>query len=117
MVGSLRRSLAQLFDDEVHQQAVGPLAVHELGAAQDSDRPEPYGRVGLDRSIVRRVRVDREAVVAALVGEPANHRAQRVPTETLALEALGEADVEADRAILRLGLLDEAEPARELAIR
>src|ERR687898_2627011 len=106
----------ELLDQKVHHQAVGPLAVDKLRAACDSDGLETHCRVGLDRALVAGVRVDREAVVAALRCEPADRRAQRVRAEAAALDPLGHRDVEGHRAVLRLGLLHEAEPADQLAV-
>src|ERR671911_2111569 len=54
--------------------------------------------------------------VAACRCEPADRRAQRVRAEAAALDPLGHRDVEGHRAVLRLGLLHEAEPADQLAV-
>src|SRR5918999_905025 len=50
------------------------------------------------------------------LGEPLDRRAQSIRADALALTMSGQADVEPDRAVLRLGLLREAQPAGQLTV-
>ena len=103
----------QLVGEEVHEQAVVPRAVGAaLVAAQHADLTEAELAVGADRPLVVDGRVDREAVVVALVDQPAGGEPQRRRTDPAALVVGKQRDVDVRVLVVGVELLLLADPAR-----
>src|ERR1700690_2045406 len=102
--------LRQLTGEQVEQQPVMPGAIPTaLVPPHDPNRAEPDPAVGADGALVRRCRVDREAMVPADLEEVARQRADGVAAEALALVRRVEKQVDAGVAVVRatlLGILD-----------
>ncbi len=88
-----------------------PLVVgRPLELAQDADGSKPDALVGGRRALIVEAGRDRDAVVADVVKQVAEHPGQDLLTKALALGLLAEKDVELGAAIvsvLSLGVLDE----------
>src|SRR5207245_2108231 len=88
-------SAVELGGEQIHQQSVVPGAVGAaLVAAHQADRTEADALVRADRLCVRRGRVDRDSVVAALLEELAGGEAERLAAQTPSLGGRRQCDVE-----------------------
>lgn len=73
--------------------------------AHQTDAPESHRRVAADGPLVVGRRVDGDAMVAALVDEPADQQVQGLTPEAAALQRLAQEDVDAGVAVVGLRLL------------
>ena len=93
----------ELVGEQVHQQPVVPRAVAPAFVPPHRpDRSEPDGGVGPDRPLVRGGGIDRQAVVATPLDEPARDRPDRVAAAAAALAGRDDGDVDAGVAVLRV---------------
>lgn len=92
-----------------------PLAVGlALVPAHDADPAEADLLVGADRARVLERGIDRQAVVAAHVEEPAREQPHRLGAEAAVLERGAEVDVDARVAVVGVELLGVLDPAGDL---
>ena len=97
-------ALAPGVGEQLHQQPVVPRAVGgSLVLPHDADAHEPDRLVAADRPLVGGRRVDRQAMVAAVLDQMAHEHADGLAAEAASLPGLAEEEVDAGAAVLRVG--------------
>jgi 23S rRNA (cytidine1920-2'-O)/16S rRNA (cytidine1409-2'-O)-methyltransferase len=114
---ALRQILLKLVGEQVEQQAVLPFAVRCAPVAtQDADSFETGGFVGSYGLFVPKRGVDGEAMVTALIDEPARKRTDSIAAEAAAVDVGREEEVDVRVLELVLSRLRELREADQLAL-